>query len=261
MAKDRYRLDLFNIETIGFKDYLQVQEINDSVYAATGLYIELLAADFPDSTSLKYRKSLERKWIEILPALKSVKNLFIRHRVDQDFFEAICKMKNLEQLYFCTSIVENLSSITKLQNLQLLRIDSFSRLKDISPIVELKNLSLLSVVNSFKVENYECIAAMSNLIGLNLSGDAIAPRKLRLKSLKPFGKLKNLRHLDISYLSVIDKSYETILEMESLERLDLTIIIPKAIRDLIKSKHKSLKAGFFMDWDYENNKIQEGKEW
>lgn len=261
MAKDRYHLDLFHTEAQELKNFLTVQEINDSVYTATALYLELLAADFPYTTSLKYRKVLVRQWLELLPTLKSVNKLYIRHPVDQDFFEAICKMKGLEQLYFCTSIVENLSSIIKLQNLKLLQIDSFSRLKDISPVVGLKNLQLLSIVNSFKIENYECISEMSNLTGLNLNGDPIAPRNLRLPSLQPFGKLKKLRHLDISYLSVVDKSYETIIEMESLERLDLTITIPKAIRDLIKSKHKSLESGLFMDWDWENNKIQEGKEW
>ncbi len=49
--------------------------------------------------------------------------------------------------------------------------------------------------------------------------------------------------------------------MTSLERFDITVNISKATRDLIKAKHKNLKAGFFMDWDFENKKIYDGKQW
>lgn len=259
--KDRHKLDLFYSGEENAEPYLSVQEISDEVYSATQLCIVTLVMDFPDGTSSKHRKELEHKWMNLLPRLDQIKTLSVRHRVNQDFFEAICMMKNLEKLHFWTSTVEDISSISKLQKLQRLDLDRFSRLKDISPILTLKNLQLLSIENSFKVENYDLIGQMTQLIGLCLGGDTFAPKNLRLKSLKPFSNLKHLKHLDLSTLSVVDKSYEAILELENLERFDISVIIPKQTRELIKANHKKLTAGMFMDWDYDNKKFYDGKEW
>lgn len=259
--RDRYRLNLFCSGYSQDTDRLYTQEITQEVFSTNALRIALYSVDFPDGTSMRYRKNLEKRWIDTLPQLDAVKALSVRHRVKQDFFEAICKMKQLQSLHIESSQVEDISSISKLQQLRRLDLYSFSRLKDIQPILKLKNLELLSIQNSFKIENYDLIGKMTSLIGLNLEGDTIAPRNLRLQSLKPFNQLKNLRHLNISYLSVIDGSYEEILALEQLERLDLTICVSKPIREKIKAEHKKLCAGSFMDWDFYHKKLYYGKEW
>ena len=259
--KDRHKLNLFYSGKENAPKYLDVQEITDDIFTATEICIVTLAMDFPAETSIEYRKDLEKKWINILPQLDSVKTLSVRHRVNQEFFEAICNMKNLEYLHFWTSTVEDISSISKLQKLKRLDLDRFSRLKDISPILTLKNLQVLSIESSFKIENYERIGQMTQLKGLCLGGDAFAPKNLRLKSLKPYSNLKQLSHLNLSSSSVIDNSYETILELENLERFDIAVTIPRETRDLIKANHKKLTSGFFMDYDYDNKKFYEGKEW
>ena len=102
---------------------------------------------------------------------------------------------------------------------------------------------------------------MTELKGLRLGGNVSAPKNLRLTSLRPFHNLKNLKHLDLSTLSVVDNSYQTILELENLERFDFTVVIPKQIRELIRTNHQKLTAGLFMDWDYDNQKIYDDKEW
>lgn len=259
--KDRHKLNLFYSENENASECLNAQEINDGIFFANELCIITLAMDFPSGTSLKHRKELEYKWIDLLPKLDTVKTLSVRHRVNQEFFEAICEMKNLEQLHFWTSTAEDICSISKLQKLRRLDLDSFSRLTDISPILTLKNLQLLSIQNSFKVENYDLIGQMTQLEGLRLNGDTFAPKNLRLKSLKPFNNLKHLRHLDLSTLSVVDNSYEIILELENLERFDISVTMPKPTRDLIKANHKKLTAGMFMNWNYETKKIYDGKDW
>lgn len=258
---DRHKLNLFYSGEQNDTRFLNVQEITDDVFSATNLRISTLAMDFPAGTTSSSRRKLEAKWIDLLPRLHSVKVLSVRHKVKQEFFEAICEMKNLEQLHFWTSTIEDISSISKLQNLWRLDLDSFSRLTDIGSILALKNLQILSIENSFKVENYHLIGQITKLKGLRLGGNAFAPRNLRLRSLKPFSNLKNLTHLDLSTLSVVDNSYDIILELENLERFDITVIIPKPMRELIKANHQKLTAGWFMDWDYDNQKLYEGKEW
>jgi len=259
--KDRHKLNLFYSGKEDATPYLKAREITDDVYFATKLCIVSLAMDFPVDNSSKRRKVLEDKWINLLPRLDQIRALSVRQRVNQDFFEAICNMNNLEHLHFWTSKVEDILSISKLSKLTRLSLNGFSRLTDISPILTLKKLKLLSIENSFNVANYDLIGQMTQLIGLQLGGDTFAPKNLRLKSLKPFSNLKALRHLDLSTLSVVDSSYETILDLENLERFDITVTIPSLIRELIKANHKKLTAGFFMDWDYDNKKMYEGKEW
>ncbi|NNV54261.1 leucine-rich repeat domain-containing protein [Limnovirga soli] len=257
---DRYKLHQFYQGKGTEPNYLNVQEITDAVSNTTELQIVTLAMDLPGKTQ-KQRQEIEDKWIQLLPTLDNIKVLSVRHRVKQDFFDAICKMKNLERLMFWTSNVEDISNIKSLTKLKNLKICSFSRLKDISPLLSLKMLTILSIDNCFKIENYEILGNMTQLIGLELCGDTFASRNLRLKSLKPFETLNKLKHLDLSSASVIDNSYESILKMTSLERFDLSINIPKVTREEIKTKHKNLKAGFFMDWDFDNKKMYDGKLW
>jgi Leucine-rich repeat (LRR) protein len=255
--KDRYKLDLFYPEP----NYLNVQDITDDIFSATDLCIIALAMDFPDGTTAKDRKTLENKWLDLLPKLDKVKSLSIRLKVSQDFFNAVCKMKNLERLHFWTSTVEDISEIAKLKNLNRLDLESFSRLTDIGPLLKLSKLKLLYIENSYKIENYDIIGKMTQLIGLKLNGSITAPKNLRLPSLKPFANLRRLEHLDLDACSVIDNSYDTVLALENLKRFDILVTIPKDLRDKIKSGHKNLQAGMFMDWDYDKKKIYEDKQW
>lgn len=258
---DRHRLNLFDSGDENVKQFLIAQDITDNIFRTESLQINTLSMDFSAETSLKQRKELETRWIEILPHLDLVTALSCRHKVNQEFFEAVCEMNNIKYLHFWTSTVEDISSISKLQWLERLDLESFNQLKDITPILQLKHLRLLSITDSFKIENYDLIGQIANLKGLRLCGDTFAPKNLQLKSLKPFINLQQLTHLDLTSLSVKDNSYETILDLENLERFDLSINIPQQTRHLIKVNHKKLKAGFFIDWDFENNKLYSGKQW
>ena len=241
----RYDLNLFYSGEKSIPEYLNVQNISADIYSATALCIVAFAMDFPQGTSVKARKELEKKWLNLLPTLDNIKSLSIRLRVNQDFFDAVCKMKNLERLHFWTSTADDISAISKLKNLTRLDLERFSGLTDISPLLELPKLKLLSIENSHKIANYDIIGNIHQLIGLKLCGDSFAPKNLRLPSLKPYRELKNLEHLDLNICSVIDGSYEEIINLTSLKRFDTTTSrIPKHAKELI-SAHKTLIAGFW----------------
>ena len=254
---DRYKLNLLYEKGRGFGSYYHAQEITEEVFKSGNLLISTLAMDLP-SRSIKYRKELETKWIDILPGLDNVTAISLRHRVSQQFFEAVCKMRNLKQLHFWTSTAADISAISNLSKLKQLYLDSFSRLTDISPLQNARQLEILSVSNSFKIENYEVIGKLTQLIALGLHGDEAAPKRLRLRSLKPFDKLSHLRHLDLSSTSIIDNSYDVLLALKNLKRFDTTANISKPIRDKIFT-HPKLIAGFFIDW--ENKRMHTGKDW
>jgi hypothetical protein len=259
--KDRFKLNLFHAGPSTEPNYLHVQEISDDIFSSTEVCIDALAMDFPQGTSLKARKELESKWINILPSLDNIKTLSLRLRVGQDFLNAVCEMKNLERLHIWTSTAKDISGISKLEKLVRLDLESFGQLTDISPLLKLKRLKLLYIENSYKIKNYEVIGQMTQLIGLKLNGSITAPRNLRLPSLKPFSKLTNLEHLDLFACSVVDNSYDTLLSLENLKRFDINVTISKELRDKIKSRHSNLQAGMFIDWDYDKKKIHDNKDW
>ncbi|MCO4294092.1 hypothetical protein NF867_14610 [Solitalea sp. MAHUQ-68] len=256
--EDRFKLNLFNKKES--PEYISAQEITENVYLAENLTISLFPVDFSKEVKLNYRKELTKRWIEVLPKLDTVQAISIRHHVDQDFLEAICEMKNLKRLNLWSSSVTDISPLKNLARLDFLHLDSCNKLIDISPVQYLENLELLSISNSFKVSNYESIGQCVNLIGLALNGNQFSPKKLRLNSLRPFINLKKLKHLDLTNTTVSDNSYDILLELVNLERFDTTTKIPVLIREKI-NEHPKLTAGFFVDWDWDNDGLIEGKEW
>lgn len=93
--KDRYRLHQFYQGEGSGLNYFSTQKITEGVFRVKALKIVTLSMDFLGATD-KYRKQLEVDWINIIPALDNVTTLSVRHRVSQNYFEAICEMKNVE---------------------------------------------------------------------------------------------------------------------------------------------------------------------
>lgn len=120
-----YYLNIF-YQDGGFSNgFTRVQEIPDNINSLAEICLELYACDFNPEQSLSSRKKLYTEWQDLLPKLDNIKALYLRHKVDQNFFEAICRMKGLEKLCFRNSNIEDLSSIKKLKKLKLVSIDSF----------------------------------------------------------------------------------------------------------------------------------------
>lgn len=237
------------------------QEYEGLVLRNNNIFISTLAMDFPSTTTAKRRKEIDEQWKKELPNLKHIKRINLRHRVDQDYFDAICKMENLEVLNIWTSIITDIDQIKKLKNLRALSLSNFSRLEDISPLLELKSLERLSILASFKITNYELIGKMSWLKSLELGGDTFAPKNLMLQSLKPFTDLGELTELDMSCASIRDKNYMPILELKKLKRLDAHWRMKNQEREFLQNEHPSLKSGFFVAYDFVKNEFKEGIEW
>jgi len=204
-------------------------------------------------------KRFHKSWIESIKNLDKVVRLKI-DLIDQEIFNAVCEMKNLKELIVPTSGLIDFSGLKKVENLTRLQIRCNSNLTDLSFLKNL-NLKQLSIEECFNIKNYEVIGEMTSLTGLSLNGNWTAPKNLRLDSIKPYENLENLEHLDLNYCTIKDKSFDSILKMENLRRFDFLGRIPKATRDLIKSNHPNLEAGFFMDWNYEKKEFYEDKNW
>jgi hypothetical protein len=249
--RDRIKLDLFWTDGV---EYYQNIDITPELFEKE--YIRL-CLDF----KLLNKKNDLKSWIDVLPNLADLKGIILVYPTNQEFFETVCKVNSLHRLTLSSLKIHDLNSISQLQSLNRLTIESCHRIETVEPLLSLKNLEYLWIENCFNIKDLELIGELKQLKALRLWGNVFAPKNLKIDSLKPFRKLKNLKHLDICSSSVTDKSYEAILEMENLERFDITSSIKPSIVEELKSKHKNLKAGFFVDYDYKNKKFYPDKDW
>ncbi len=259
MQRDRYKLDLFynpNEPQIPFSSFSRLQEIPEDQS-----YVSLTLTD-PEKLTPKERNRKIEELYKSLPHFKNLKGLQVHIPIKEELFQAICELSNLEVLRMHGSKIESLVGIERLQSLNRLEFERFTQLKDISALLKLSELEYLLIENCFRVENYEIIGEMSQLIGLNLGGDAFAPKNLKLKSLDPFARLGSLRHLDLCHTSIADKnSYLSLLKLKSLLRFDTTAAIKPDLVDEILAHHQTLVAGLITDWDFRKKEIKVGKEW
>ena len=167
--------------------------------------------------SASKKRELRRVWAETLPKLDNVKYLMTTHQIDQDFFEAICEMKNLEGLYIKWGKVESVKSISKLENLKHLYFGSNPRLKSIDGISELKNLITLELENFKNCQDLNKVDKLKNLQSLNIIASIDGPR-IKFENLDFLSGLINLKVLGLD-VSLKEKRIEPILELKNLENL------------------------------------------
>lgn len=260
MISDRYKLSQFYKGKDFEIDYFEVKQFDDKNINTENLKIQTLSFLF-NTLKEKEKLDVQKKWIDILPNLDKVKRLHISCGINQELFDALNDIPSLEELIIISSKATDLSKLTKIKNLKRLEIENFTQLKDIS-ILEDINLLQLRIENCFKIENYEVAGRIKSLLGLSLNGYCWGPKNLKIQSIKSFARLENLKHLDLSTTSIVDKnSILSILEIKSLERFDLTGSFKPEIVENIKQNHPNLLAGFFVDWDYKNKRIYDGKTW
>ena len=255
---DRYKYHEFYTGKENELEYQIVQLPTYKNINSENLFIQCLSPAVIKKGSEREMKLIE-EWNEIFQTLNNVKRLKI-NIYNQEILNSLHKIPNLTELIIENSSVEDISGLIKVEKLTRLEIYHNSKLTNIEPLKNFK-LKQLKFENCFNVLNYEIIGKINSLNGLSLNGNWTAPKNLKINSLIPFEGLKNLEHLDLDYSIVVDKSFESILQMTSLKRFDYLATIKKETRNKIKKNHKTLVAGFFMDYDYEKNDFYEGKIW
>ncbi len=225
-------------------DFTIIQLPSDKRINSTNVRIDCLSPALIKKGSQK-EKELITEWNSVFPKLDNVRRLKI-DVYNQEIFDGICKIPNLEQLTITNSNFTNLSSIHLLKNLNRFEFFRNNKITDIEPLSEL-NLEYLKFEECFNISNYEIIGNLKTLIGLSINGNWTAPKNLKLNSIKAFENLNELIHFDIEYCTIIDKSFDSILKMEKLKRFDyLGRVDKKTVLD-IQNKHKNLCSGSFLN--------------
>ena len=257
---DRYKNDEFYTGKENEPDYHKISSLEDASLNTEYIQVDQLSPSWGDQKKSE-KELIINKWKNVIPKLEKVQKLKIFAAKDQRIFEMFCMLPNLVEFKIYSSKATDLKPLLNLKKLKRLEFESFTRLRDISPLQSLK-LTHLRIENCFRIENFSVIGSIPSLIGLSLNGYVEGQKNLRIQSLRPFKNLNNLKHLDLNCSSIVDKeSFEVILQLKNLVRFDILVIIPEPIRSKILEEHPNLDSGNVTDWDPQNKKFYDDKNW
>ncbi len=167
----------------------------------------------------------ENSYAESIPArLNSVKVLWANH-INQNTFEAICQLKNLESLYIQSNRITDLSTLSNLKSLKHLGLLSLTKINNIEPITELKNLQTLMIENFKKVTDFEPISELTELHGLQIDGDMYTAQII--ENFNFLNSLSDLQYLTFTNSRGITKNFDPISKLANLVMLQSSTNYPK----------------------------------
>lgn len=181
----------------------------------------IVCTQLPATSSKTDQQRIVRAWCEFFARPASVRRVWFLSRLPQEIFEAVCTQRALQGLYVKWSGITDLSPIAGLVGLTHLYLGASGSVTDLSPVADLEALTDLSIDNFQKVTDYSPLGRLRSLRHLMISGDAFAPKKIKIASLAPFASLAELQTFSRWAATIVDGSYDAIVGLKNLEHLDL----------------------------------------
>lgn len=166
----------------------------------------------------EYNKAREiKEWNKKIESLDNVEYLWTYHKLNQETFDIIARMKSLKGLNIKWSSIKTIKAIENLERLQNLDLGLSTGIIDLSPIISLKNLITFETENLKRINNWDVLKYSNQLEGLGVSGGMY--QTLKLDSLDFLQGLENLKYLFLISTSIKDKSLKPLENLKKLECL------------------------------------------
>lgn len=184
---------------------------------------ENLALTCTQLDNKKDQTKIVNSWCQLLQNQQlPVKKIWVRTRISQKIFDAICFQKNLEGLWIKWGVYPDISNISNLMQLQYLHLGGGISISDISVISSLKKLKSFEADNLQGISDYSFLASLNNIVDLLIEGDPYSSMKpVTLKSLKFLESMPQIQRLSLSMTKIEDQSYLPILKIKNLKHLEL----------------------------------------
>ncbi|WP_298538050.1 hypothetical protein [uncultured Algibacter sp.] len=209
------------------KKYIEDFRIEDS-----GIYdAQILSPDYLQEKELTYSnlKKLRNEWQKVLPKLEKLEYLYLGHRVNQEYFEAVCNIPSLKGLWIKTSQIKDFSFIGNLKELEQLNFGGSLAISNLNGIQNLTKLKYCVLDNFFGIENVNELSGLKSLEKLHLFA-GFDTKTLNIKSVEPISELTNLKELALAIKTNLD--IRPLLKLKKLDKL----VIPDFYHSKIKSE-------------------------
>lgn len=197
-----------------------------------------LGLDFIDDSNKP--KELKR-WNEIVENLDNVEYVWTHHKLSQETFESICRMKNLKGINIKWGSIKDLKCLENQPRLQHLHIGSAPAVENIEPISTLSHLVSFNCENLKRITNWEPLTKLKQLQGLGVNGAMY--QRLKLDSIEFVSGLDQLKHLMLISTNILNRSLKPIESLITLEALYLTNDWPDADFQKLREQLPHLKYG------------------
>tara|TARA_R110002096_G_scaffold433537_2_gene652409 strand:+ start:2333 stop:3001 length:669 start_codon:yes stop_codon:yes gene_type:complete len=198
----------------------------------SGIYdAKILSPDYLQEKELTYSnlKKLRNEWQKVLPKLEKLEYLYLGHRVNQEFFEAVCKTPNLKGLWIKTSQIKDFSFIGNLTKLEQLNFGGSLAITNLNGIQNLTKLKYCILDNFFGLENVNELSHLKSLEKLHLFA-GFDTKTLNIKSVEPISELTNLKELALAIKTNLD--IRPLLKLQELDKL----VVPDFYHSKIKNE-------------------------
>ena len=211
-------------------EFWNKKNIEDFRIEDSGIYdAQILSPDYLQEKELTYSnlKKLRNEWQKVLPKLEKLEYLYLGHRVNQEYFEAVCNIPNLKGLWIKTSQIKDFSFIGNLKKLEQLNFGGSLAITNLNGI--LTKLKYCVLDNFFGIENINELSGLKSLEKLHLFA-GFDTKTLNIKSVEPISELTNLKELALAIKTNLD--IRLLLKLKKLDKL----VIPDFYHSKIKSE-------------------------
>jgi hypothetical protein len=178
------------------------------------------------------KKRIIHEWCEFFQSPRPVRVLSAGE-IPIPLFEAICNQTQLEQLYFRSRSVWDLSPIAKLTKLARLSFEC-GKIGDLAPLAKLKSLKMLGIRGAVLLSDYSPLGKLRELEYLSIFGSGNKPA--RFDSLNFLSKLKLLRKLNIGHARMLAKDWHRpVMKLKNLDELHLPTLKDPARDSVLKA--------------------------
>ncbi len=160
--------------------------------------------------------------------------------IDKKGWELVLSRTEAVELSLYHLTTDSLSGIEKLQKTLRLGMDWATKISDLTPVFRMEWLQALYVSDFRLLRSLAGIDSLQGLTELHLSGNrgSLNP-PLRLSSIKPLGRLKNLQRLELQNVRLEDDDVTPIASISTLKEL---VIAPNFERKQLAFLAMSLNA-------------------
>lgn len=190
------------------------------------------------STVLFYREGKSHQGIGELKQIER----FGARMVNQAFLDELSELGGLVELKLEIVSAVDLSPISRLKNLRILRLLNVSKITNFDSVLELPRLEGLYIENANHLHTLDFLGGLQHIRRLGVEGGMYKIR--RLASLAPLAKLKGLEELYLSSISLDDEVLSYLTYLPSLKILRCARFAPKSEFDKLRSFMPHLEC----DW-------------